>query len=215
MIPDVTNRPFLNIAAMCPSSRVLGPGNRFIIWVQGCCFNCPSCGSPEWREVKDATLITPEDLIRRINVVPNLEGVTISGGEPFLQADNILKLIRLIRENSNLTIICYTGFTLADLQRKNDPVVDDILATIDVLIDGPYVDALNDNQGWRGSSNQTVHFLSGVYQEKMQEFLSRRRDVEVHLYADYRLLAGIKPKGLDVVAFLGERKNTDNSREKC
>lgn len=206
---------FVNVAAICPSSKVLGPGNRFIVWVQGCCFNCRNCGSPDWREMKDVLLEPPYKLAQKVLSVPGLEGLTISGGEPFLQAENVLKLVRLIRTNSPLSIICYTGFTLADLKLMKDPAVQEILANIDVLIDGPYIDELNDNLGWRGSSNQTVHFLSGLYRERAEEFHTRRRDIEVHLHEDHRLLVGIKPRGLDLEPFLGKGKNKDQSLEKC
>jgi anaerobic ribonucleoside-triphosphate reductase activating protein len=209
------NRPYLNVAAICPSSKVLGPGSRFIVWVQGCCFNCCNCGSPEWRDMKDVLLISPHELAQKILSVPGLEGLTISGGEPFLQAENILKLVRLIRTNSPLSIICYTGFMLADLKQIGDPAVREILAQIDVLVDGPYVDELNDNLGWRGSTNQTVHFLSGLYRERAEEFHTRRRDIEVHLHEDHRLLVGIKPKGFDLKPLLWNEKNKEQCLEKC
>ncbi len=163
----------------------------------------------------DVMLISPHDLAQKILSVPGLEGLTISGGEPFLQAESILKLVRLIRTNSPLSIICYTGFKLADLKQMKDPAVQEIISDIDVLIDGPYVDELNDNLGWRGSTNQTVHFLSGLYRERVEDFHTRRRDIEVHLHDDHRLLVGIKPKGLDLEPFLGKGKNKDKSIKKC
>lgn len=185
---------FLNLAAHCSSSNVLGPGKRFIIWVQGCCFDCYNCGSPEWREIKDATLITPEDLSKKILKTQGIEGITISGGEPMLQVEGLLRLVELLHKESPLSVICYTGFTLEELRRKKDKKIDDFLSKIDVLIDGRYIDSLNDNKGLRGSTNQKIHFLSGLYRELEDEFLNRKRDMEIHLFKDHYLLVGIKPK---------------------
>jgi anaerobic ribonucleoside-triphosphate reductase activating protein len=187
---------YLNIAALCPSTKALGPGKRFVIWVQGCCFQCANCGSPEWSKRKRAILITPHDLAKEILNVPGLEGITISGGEPMLQATNLLKLVKIIRSERNLSAICYTGFTLKELKEKKDPEIDALLSEVDVLIDGLYIDSLNDNKGWRGSSNQEVHFLSGFYENQRAEFLTRRRDMEIHLFKSHYLMVGIHPKGM-------------------
>ncbi len=190
--------PNLNIAALCPATRTLGPGKRFAIWVQGCPFNCANCGSPDWRPVRRAVMMAPEKLAEKVLAVNDLEGVTLSGGEPMLQADGLLRFVRLIREERRLSVICYTGFTLEALREKIDPAILDLLSEIDVLVDGLYIDRLNDNKGWRGSSNQTAHFLTGRYVGRAMEFEKRRRDVEVHLMGDHYLVVGVRPKGLEV-----------------
>lgn len=184
----------LNIAAICPSTQTLGPGKRYVAWVQGCCFSCDNCGSSEWREMRQADLVRPEDLAAAILRVPDLEGITISGGEPMLQAANLIKLMGLVHAHRPLSVICYTGFTLEALKERNDQATDDLLAALDVLIDGPYMDQLNDNLGWRGSSNQRVHFLSGRYRELEAKFHSRRRDIEIHLRGGHYLVVGVHPK---------------------
>ncbi len=189
----------LNIAATCPSTKVLGPGRRFVIWVQGCCFACYNCGSPEWREMKEATLITPGDLAREILKTPGIEGVTISGGEPMLQAAGLYELVKNIRDSKPLSIICYTGFTLEKLIEKGDSNIDAFISEIDVLIDGPYVDSLNDNKGLRGSSNQRIHFFRGVYQGFAADLANGKRDIEIHLLRNEYLIVGIKPKGMDTL----------------
>ncbi len=56
----------LNIAEICPATRTLGPGQRFVIWVQGCCFNCCGCISPEWIPQEVANLVEPTMLAQRI-----------------------------------------------------------------------------------------------------------------------------------------------------
>ncbi|MCW3488695.1 4Fe-4S single cluster domain-containing protein [Dethiobacter alkaliphilus] len=186
-------KPKLNIAATCPSIKSLGPGSRFVIWVQGCCFACAGCSSPQWRESKEATLLAPEDLAKEILETPGIDGVTISGGEPMLQADLLWRLVKEIRTVKPLSIICYTGFTLKELKEKRDLKINAFISEIDVLIDGLYIDKFNDNKGLRGSSNQKVHFLSGTYKEFADSFLLSKRKIELHLFQDEYLVVGIKP----------------------
>ncbi|MDD2899041.1 MAG: 4Fe-4S single cluster domain-containing protein [Desulfuromonadaceae bacterium] len=186
----------LNIAAICPLSNALGPGKRFVIWVQGCCFSCHNCGSPEWRPTIDAIQLNPNELATMILSSPDIEGITISGGEPILQVVGLVETLRLVKAKRSLSVICYTGFTLEALKERSDPVIDEFLATIDILVDGPYEDSLNDNKGWRGSSNQRVYFLSGLYQGLEDDFHNRRRDIEIHLLNKKYLLVGIKPTAL-------------------
>lgn len=183
----------MNVAAICPATKALGPGTRFVVWVQGCCFSCENCGSPDWREEREAMRMPPAELAARVLATPEIEGLTISGGEPMLQAGNLCEAVRIIRQQREISVICYTGFTLEALKAKEDTAINSFIATIDVLIDGPYVDTLNDNAGWRGSSNQRVHFLTGLYQDRSEDFLNRRRDIEIHLLGKHYLMVGIKP----------------------
>lgn len=183
----------LNIAEICPATRTLGPGKRFVIWVQGCCFSCRNCISPDWIPIKETTLIEPRVLVDMILSTPNTEGVTVSGGEPMLQAEAIFELFTLLRQQRDISIICFTGFILEELQSKSDSNIDGVLNTIDVLIDGQYIPDLNDNKGWRGSSNQIVHFLSPRHLPEASLFLERKRNVEIHLRHDGALMVGIPP----------------------
>lgn len=193
----------LNLAELCPATRTLGPGQRFAIWVQGCCFNCCDCISPDWIPQKQATLVEPKQLAKAILSVPSTEGLTISGGEPMLQAQALSELLTQLQQDSpemekrdkpqDFSIICYTGFTLKQLQGHSDPAIHQVLSAIDVLIDGQYIRELNDNRGWRGSSNQTVHFLTPRHKDEAQLFCDRRRDVEIHLRYESALMVGVPP----------------------
>lgn len=184
---------FLNLAEICPATRTLGPGQRFVVWVQGCCFRCPGCVSPDWIPQTQSTLVDPQHLAQVILSTPGTEGLTVSGGEPMLQAVALQNLFNEIRRYRDLSIICFTGFTLAQLQAKADPHIAQVLGLVDVLIDGQYIQALNDNQGWRGSSNQVVHHLSTRHRAEADLFCDRKRDVEVHLRADAALMVGVPP----------------------
>lgn len=184
----------LNLAEVCPSTHTLGPGQRFVIWVQGCCFNCSGCVSPDWIPNKEATLVEPKRLANLILSVPGTEGVTVSGGEPMLQASGLRELFDELRQRSDLSLICYSGFTLQQLRDKRHPDIDQVLSQLDVLIDGLYVEELNDNQGWRGSSNQVIHFLSSRHLPEAHLFSERQRNVEIHIRNQSALMVGVPPR---------------------
>jgi len=183
----------LNLAQICPSTRVLGPGQRCIIWVQGCCFDCPGCVAPDWIPQKQALLVKPDKLADYILTLPHLDGLTVSGGEPMLQAEGLNELFSYLRQKRDLSIICYTGFTIQQIQSKNDSILTELLKQIDVLIDGLYMAQLNDNLGFRGSSNQVVHFLTERHIQEKELFIQRRRDVEIHIQEDSLLVVGVPP----------------------
>jgi len=87
------------------------------------------------------------------------DGVTILGGEPFLQPGGLLALMRSL-EQRDQHITLYTGYTLDDLVSRNDQTISQILELTDILIDGPFVKELSDNAGeYRGSTNQRIIFL--------------------------------------------------------
>lgn len=183
----------LNIAEICPATHTLGPGQRFVIWLQGCCFNCPGCVSPNWIPQTNATLVKPSELANTILSIPNTEGLTVSGGEPMLQAQGLMELFDHLKQKSDLSIICFTGFTLENLKAKNELAINRTLTYIDVLIDGQYIQALNDNKGWRGSSNQVIHFLTSRHLSEANLFTERKRDMEIHLQNDAALMVGVPP----------------------
>lgn len=187
--------PKLNIAAWLPQTRVLGPGLRFALWMQGCPFHCPGCLAPSWQSRKRAIIYDLNDFAQKIIQTPDLEGITLSGGEPMLQARALCQLINLVRSKKELSTIAYTGFSLSDLQNSKISAHREILNHLDVLIHGPYIQDLNDNLGLRGSSNQEVSFLSPCYAHIADDFNSSERKIEVHVLEKSILTAGIHPKG--------------------
>ena len=110
-----------------------------------------------------------------------------------LQAEALLELFTLVRQQRDRSIICFTGFTLEQLRSQSNPNINRILNNIDVLIDGQYISELNDNKGWRGSSNQVIHFLSPRHLPEASLFFERERNVEIHLRNDAALMVGIPP----------------------
>ncbi len=168
----------INIAAFTPATRVLGPGLRAALWVQGCPHRCDGCIAPEWWQFKVNRLISPEELFEELLVEP-VRGLTISGGEPMLQAAALTRLVQLARKRQSLDVICYTGFVYEDLLSLCQPAIQRFLFEIDILIDGQYIASQDDQQGLRGSSNQRIIHLS----ERMKDFdfETSSRKVEIHV----------------------------------
>ncbi len=149
----------LNICNFVPHSCANGPGQRAVIWVQGCPLQCPGCFNPNTQAFVDKKLIDTTELLDEILSITNIEGVTFSGGEPFSQAKPLSVLAKKLRE-SGLTITCYTGYTVEQLRLENHKDWNFLLSEIDLLIDGPFLQQKQCNAPYRGSENQRLHFLS-------------------------------------------------------
>lgn len=191
------NGLLLNVAHLVSATLALGPGLRAALWLQGCPFHCPGCISPEWIPQQPNRLVAPADLLDELLVHPDIDGLTFSGGEPMLQAAGLAELIRLAHiRRPSLTVICFTGYMLEDLQseRYNLPAVHELLAWVDVLIDGPYIAIQDNNRGLRGSFNQHIHYLS----ERLAgyDLENGPRRAEIRIINGQVLLVGVPPKGV-------------------
>lgn len=190
-------QPLLNLAAVRMGTRALGPGLRMGVWVQGCRFHCAGCIAPEWIPQQISTLAAPEHLAQRLLEHPEIDGLTLSGGEPMLQAAGLAEFVHRVRQSREIDVICFTGYRYAELLSSPPGLgVAGLLAQVDLLIDGPYVQRLNDGRGLRGSANQTPHYLT----ERLKGFDAARqpRRVEVYLEEEGQaFLVGIPPNGLD------------------
>jgi len=185
----------LNVAAVCQSTVALGPGLRAVLWVQGCSFHCPGCIAPDWIPIRPARLVRPEEIVEELLADPAVTGLTLSGGEPFLQAAGLARVAALARQKRDLNIICFSGFQKSFLEQSPPgPGVADLLGLIDVLIDGPYIARLNDNQGLRGSRNQRIHYLSGRLSGHDLDQVDRK--AEIRLGDGQALLVGVPPRRL-------------------
>lgn len=114
------------------------------------------------RDMYGGELLPPGAIAAEI-VFSRPDGITISGGEPFLQAAELADMLRKVADLSGEKpgVIIYTGYTLEELETL--PGAQELLALTDILIDGPYIRELDDGKSLRGSSNQRVHFLSDRY----------------------------------------------------
>jgi len=188
--------------------RELGPGNRLGIWVQGCKRNCPGCANPELQEMDERKEISIDVLsIMIITAIKNnnLSGISISGGEPFLQVKELNLLLDKVKQVCD-DILVFTGFKYEDLLKNKDPEIQELLYKISVLVDGEYIEDLNYGERLRGSSNQNIVFLDETKREKYEEYInSPNRYIDEFVSDDGVIVVGIHPKG-----FLEEIRRQDN-----
>lgn len=144
----------IRIAGAISDSIVDGPGLRFTIFVQGCPRRCPGCHNPQTHDPQGGFYTTTETLLDEICSDPLLDGVTFSGGEPFMQAEPLAEMAREIKK-LGLNIVVYTGFVWEELIKANRKDWNALLDNVDVLVDGPFVKGLRDwRLKYKGSSNQ-------------------------------------------------------------
>lgn len=188
----------MNVARILYPVNVLGPGNRIGIWTVGCSRSCPGCSNPELWEQKPEYEIPVSCLIELINSISDkhqIDGFTISGGEPMLQAGELLELITNLCDIST-DVLVYTGFSIEELKASTDPSVKPLLKSIAVLIDGEYVEELNDNSRLRGSSNQRIHILKNQFESKYNDYIvSSSNQIQNFTTTDGIVSVGIHHKG--------------------
>ncbi len=197
------------IAQLLYPVKVLGPGERIGIWFAGCNHGCKGCSNPELWKQSPKYNITGDKLFQLISSISSnriVDGFTLTGGEPFLQPDALLEILPELRKISS-DILVYTGYTREELLDLGHA---DILDQIAVLIDGRYMEDLNNNSLLRGSSNQRIHILNQDYKtcyeeylkngvNKIQNFMTRNGFISVGIHrAEYRseLKESLQKKGI-------------------
>ncbi len=154
----------LNVHRIIKSTAAEGPGIRTCIWLQGCSRHCKGCFAEDTWSFEPHELKSVDELLSIILSDKNSEGVTILGGEPLEQVKELTVLLRKVRA-FGLSVIVFTGFCY-DLI-KEDETFCDLLNTVDVLIDGEYVEEQKDfTRPLVGSSNQRFIFLTNRYTEE-------------------------------------------------
>jgi anaerobic ribonucleoside-triphosphate reductase activating protein len=156
----------MQIAQVVPCTEAEGPGKRFAVWFQGCPLRCPGCCNPEFLPFKGGhtkTLCEMTEWMARAKEENGVEGITLMGGEPFAHAAAALALARASRQLS-LSVMVFSGYTIEELKARAEPEVADLIATTDILVDGPYDREQPDTERrWIGSRNQRIHFLTPRY----------------------------------------------------
>lgn len=144
----------VQIAGIDKESIVNGPGIRFTVFFQGCFRHCKGCHNRDTWSPIGGRSTTVDAIIAEMESDPLITGLSLSGGEPFLQIDAASELADYAH-GRGWTVWCWTGYKLEDL--KGSPRHESLLNKIDVLIDGEYVEELRSlDLPWRGSSNQRV-----------------------------------------------------------
>ena len=174
---------YLNVARVIERTRAEGPGLRMCVWVQGCARNCPGCCNRSMQPFEPREVVATDDLIRRVekiwacSEIP--EGITLLGGEPFLQAEGLARVAERVHEFGG-TVLAFSGYTLEELRRGALPGANRLLAATDVLVDGPYLANCSEKRrNWVGSTNQRFHYLSDAYDASIETDPRYRRIVEL------------------------------------
>ncbi len=154
----------IRISGIERESIVDGDGIRYVIFTQGCPHHCPGCHNPQTHSFVGGKSVQIDSLLDDISKRKDwIDGITLSGGEPFCQSDRC----RIIAEKAHgmgLSVWCYTGYLFEDLYRQNDG----LLKCIDILVDGPFVQSERSlDLVFRGSRNQRIIDISASLKKGM------------------------------------------------
>ncbi|MBD5481164.1 MAG: radical SAM protein [Lachnospiraceae bacterium] len=158
------------IARILYPVKVLGPGNRLGLWFSGCEHHCFGCSNPELWEQKEKHNISLEGLMKLLKPICdnyNVDGFTLTGGDPFFQPNALRELLPCLHMISD-DILVYTGYRYEELTGRYK----DILRDISVIIDGQYVEAENHGTILKGSDNQRIIYLNRLFEARYNEYLS-------------------------------------------
>lgn len=195
LLHNIISKPdAVNVAYMVERCRVLGPGERFVLWTQGCPLRCPGCHNPQYQPFEDRQWLTVDELTQKILSVASIEGITYAGGEPFVQAQALAKLSCKLRA-AGLSVMTYSGFTYEELKQGCIAHADELLAETDLLLDGRYEQELLTDRPWRGSDNQRLIALSERYAKEVETWnQSTGQQFEIRMGENGRLdVLGIPP----------------------
>lgn len=148
----------LRIAGIVSESVVDGPGYRFVVFAQGCLHACPGCHNPHTWDPAGGTSVRVMDLLEQVKAAKLIKGITITGGEPFLQPAPLAMLGGEVKK-LGLDVITYTGYTWEDLMvmSQGNTGIKEFLFVTDYLVDGPFILAKRDLElPFRGSTNQRI-----------------------------------------------------------
>ena len=182
---------------------VLGPGRRIGVWLQGCSIHCRGCVSQDTWAPDPGREMTVARLMRwcREVATSGLDGITISGGEPFDQPLALRHLLDALHAwrtetSDDFDILCYSGYPLTILQKRHSQ----LLERLDALIPEPFVETLPRTQLWRGSSNQTLVPLSARGKKRYAAYIDALADsagkrIQAQVDGDQIWYIGIPERG--------------------
>lgn len=148
---------YISVAGVKRHTTVNGPGVRYVVFMQGCEHRCPGCHNPETHDIRGGTEFLVSDLIKDILETKYIDGITLSGGDPLMQAAQSREIAR-VAKSEGMNVWLYTGFTFEEIiEGKAGDAAREALGFIDVLVDGKFVAELRSDEAiWRGSSNQRL-----------------------------------------------------------
>jgi anaerobic ribonucleoside-triphosphate reductase activating protein len=162
---------WLNLAAVVNTTEAEGPGIRTAIWVQGCLKRCPSCCNPYFLKVEPANVVDVNQLKKQIESNKShfgIEGITLLGGEPVLQAPGLSELAKFAH-SIGLSVMLFTGYKLEELKESQFNGIGKLLRYVDIVVDGEFEsNSIEQSRNWVGSENQKIHYLSERYDEAIE-----------------------------------------------
>ncbi len=162
--------------------KTLGPGKRVGIWFQGCDIKCKGCMSKHTWELKDEFLTTTDKVLRKVKE-SGLDKVTISGGEPFQQANALKNILEGLKELGIEDIIIYSGMKKEQILKKYKWIKD----LCSLLISEPFVEDKPSNMIWKGSENQQATIFKN--ESYYKNWLNKEKDKKVQIIGN--LIVGI------------------------
>ena len=131
-----------------------------MVWLQGCTLGCPGCFNPTTHSAEGGTLVDVDDVVAQLRATRDIEGLSLSGGEPLQQAAAASELLEAAR-SLGLSTLAFSGYSIEEIRAL--PSGPDVLSRLDVLIDGRYVAGERLATGLRGSANQRIQLLTSRY----------------------------------------------------
>ncbi|VEU81301.1 4Fe-4S cluster-binding domain-containing protein [Haploplasma axanthum] len=163
---SILNKDEIRLSGIIQESIVDGPGMRYVVFTQGCPKRCFMCHNEATQPLIGGYIEKLDKIVDGFSKNPLLSGITISGGEPFIQPDKVLYLVRKAKE-LDLNVLLYSGYYYEELIKMNNVHVNNILMEADYLVDGPFEYILkNLNLLFRGSSNQRIIDLKNSWSKK-------------------------------------------------
>lgn len=162
---------WLNIAKIIDVTEAEGPGLRTAIWTQGCLKRCRGCCNADFLKIEPATIYEPLEIIKRIKDNKEnygIEGITLLGGEPFLQACS-LGIVAEACQKMELSVMIFSGYLLSELIESKFKGSTQLLKYSDVLVDGEFdITQIEEKRNWVGSRNQRFIYLSSRYTNQIE-----------------------------------------------
>ncbi len=172
----------LSIHTILKRSRVNGPGTSFVVWLQGCIHACPGCCNTAACVRKPGRLLVePDELIRQV-LAERPDCLSFSGGEPFLQARELAQVAGAVRA-AGIGVLAWSGYEYEDLLASRNPWQRELLARLDILISGPYLQDVPQREIWAGSGNQRTLFFGSRFAD-WQARIAGRGHIECTILQD-------------------------------
>ena len=158
-------------------TTVEGPGERSALWLQGCSIGCPGCCNPELQPGQGGVEVSVADLAAQI-LAAAADGLTLLGGEPLDQANELFELLQLLRGAGYQGIIMFTGYEWQEITAT--PEKRRVTELCDLVIAGPFERQRSPGgRRWIGSDNQTLHFITSFYDELRRSWPKFVREIEI------------------------------------